>query len=46
MLVYKGYKIKKVGEYYEIISKSGKWIKNATTISDAKEKIELIDRAR
>ena len=43
---YKGYKIKKVGEYYEIISKTGKWLKNAITIQDAKEKIDMLDRVR
>lgn len=44
MKEYKGYSIKKVGEYYEIISKDGKWMKNATTISNAKEKIDLLVR--
>lgn len=46
MTNYKGYTIKNVGEYYEIIDKDGKWIRNAATVNDAKEKIDVIDNAK
>lgn len=44
--IYKGYKIKNVGEFYEIYNKDGKYIKNATTTADAKEKIDLLHRSK
>ena len=48
MEIYKDYKIKKVSgyEFYEIINKDGKYIKNATTTADAKEKIDLLSRSK
>ena len=43
---YKGYIIKelKAYGYYEIITSDGKWFKNAVSIADAKEKIDLAEK--
>lgn len=46
MTNYRGYEIKNVGEYYEIKNAAGKWVRNATTMDDAKKKIDLIENTR
>ncbi len=45
---YKGYSIKEIKAfgYYEITTANGKWFRNAMTIADAKEKIDLIEKTR
>lgn len=43
---YKGYKIRPCGEFYEILNKDGKYIKNELTVLDAKEYIDMLDRVR
>ena len=48
MTNYKGYTIKKIEAYgyFEIRTANGKWFRNATTIADSKEKIDLIENSR
>lgn len=48
MTNYRGYSIKEVKEYgfYEIKNANGKWFRNAASIADAKEKIDLVENAR
>lgn len=43
---YKGYTIKAIKRlgYYEIYTEKDKYLKNATTLDDAKEKIDLLER--
>lgn len=48
MTNYRGYTIKLIEAYgyYEIKNSNGKWFRNALTIDDAKEKIDLIENTR
>ena len=44
MEIYKGYQIKKTGEFFEVCSPSGKYLRNALTVAIAKEYIDLMER--
>lgn len=48
MANYRDYSIKEIKAfgYYEITNANGKWFRNAMSIADAKEKIDLVENAR
>lgn len=46
MIEYRGYIIEKVCGYYEIKNPQGKWFRNAVTVEDAKEKIDIVENSR